>query len=115
MIRPYLTNIIDEHKDGWKIQLTMEVTFVTVIKDSDKDSNEDSDKNYNDPYTIHIHGDETTKIIEHLDSLSKEYQGSLKTKMKRSDLVFDSVDPLCYKFHKISLNRDGSYIDSPEY
>ena len=49
MIRPYLTNITDEHKDGWKIQLTMEVTSVPVIKDSDKDSNEDSDKNFNEP------------------------------------------------------------------
>ena len=35
--------------------------------------------------------------------------------MKRSDLVFDSVDALYYKFHKISLNRCGSYIDFPEW
>ena len=33
--------------------------------------------------------------------------------MKRSDLVFDSVDALYYNIHKISLNRDGSYIESP--
>ena len=35
--------------------------------------------------------------------------------MKKSSLVFDSFDPLYYKFHKISLNRGGSYIDSPEW
>ena len=35
--------------------------------------------------------------------------------MKRSDLVFDSVDALYYKLHKISLNRSSSYIDFPEW
>ena len=27
----------------------------------------------------------------------------------------DSIDLLYYKLHKISLNRSGSYIDSPEW
>ena len=27
-IRPYLSSIINDHKDGWKIQLTMEISFV---------------------------------------------------------------------------------------
>ena len=40
---------------------------------------------------------------------------NLKTKMKRSDLVFDSVDALYYKIHKINLNKGGSYIDFPEW
>ena len=35
--------------------------------------------------------------------------------MKRSDLGFDSADALYYKLHKISLNRSGSYTDSPEW
>ena len=35
--------------------------------------------------------------------------------MKKSNHVFDSVDALFYKCHKISLNRGGSYIDSPEW
>ena len=45
----------------------------------------------------------------------EEYQTSLKTKRKRSDFVFDSVDALYYKLHKISLNRGDSYIDLPEW
>ena len=45
----------------------------------------------------------------------EEYQTSLKTRMKRSDLVFISVDALYYKLHKINLNRGSSYIDSPEW
>ena len=34
--------------------------------------------------------------------------------MKGSEFVFDNVDSLYYKFHKISLNRSGSYVDSPK-
>ena len=34
--------------------------------------------------------------------------------MRGSEFIFDSVDLLYYKFYKISLNRGGSYIDSPE-
>ena len=32
--------------------------------------------------------------------------------MKGSELIFDSIDLLYYKLHKISLNRRGSYTDS---
>ena len=32
--------------------------------------------------------------------------------MRRRD--FDSADSLYYNLHKISLNRGGSYIDSPK-
>ena len=35
--------------------------------------------------------------------------------MKGREFVFNSVDLLYYKLHKISLNRGGSYIDSPEW
>ena len=34
--------------------------------------------------------------------------------MRGSKFVFDNVDSLYYKLHKISLNRGGSYIDSPK-
>ena len=30
MIRPYLSKIIDDHKDEWKIQLTMEIGFISI-------------------------------------------------------------------------------------
>ena len=32
--------------------------------------------------------------------------------MKGSEPIFDSIDLLFYKLHKISLNRGGSYTDS---
>ena len=45
----------------------------------------------------------------------QKYQEELEKSMEGSDFVFDSADLLLYKLHKISLNRDGSYIDSPEW
>ena len=34
--------------------------------------------------------------------------------MRGSEFAFDSVHLLHYNLHKISLNRGGSYKDSPE-
>ena len=35
--------------------------------------------------------------------------------MSGNEFVFDSIDLLHYNLHKISLNRGGSYIDSPKW
>ena len=35
--------------------------------------------------------------------------------VKGSGFVFDYVQLLCYKCHKINSNRCGSYIDSPDW
>ena len=60
-------------------------------------------------------GNETDEISEDLfDSLLKRHQKGLEESMKGSEFVFDNVDCLYYKLHKISLNRGGSYIDSPK-
>ena len=57
-------------------------------------------------------GDETDEIIKELfDSLLQKYQKGLEESKRGSEFVFDSVDLLYYRFHKISLNRGGSYID----
>ena len=39
----------------------------------------------------------------------------LEESMRGSEFVFDCVDSLYYKLHKISLNRGESYIDSPKW
>ena len=60
-------------------------------------------------------GNETDKIIEELlDSFLQRPQKSLELSMRRIEFVFDSVNSLHYKLHKISLNRSGPYIDSPK-
>ena len=63
-----------------------------------------------------IIGDETDKIIEELfESLFAKMSKNLEKSMIGSEFVFNSVDLLYYKFHKISLNRGRSYIDSPKW
>ena len=70
-------------------------------------------KSYNIEIMI---GNETDEIIKNLfESLFQKYQEGLENSIKGSEFVFDNVNLLYYKFHKISLNRGGSYIDSPEW
>ena len=130
MIRPYLSDIIHDHKNQegqwkihsgnaitehktqgeWKIHLTMAVNFI-----SSKDSDETC--------TMHAKSDnveimmgETNEIIEKLfKSFLQRYQEGLEESMRGSEFIFDSVDALHYDLNKISLSRRGSYIDSPEW
>ena len=71
---------------------------------------------------MHLKGDnieiminyETDMVIRELsDSFKKIYKKNLES-VKGNDFVFDYVQLLYYKCHKINLNSDGSYIDSPE-
>ena len=62
-----------------------------------------------------INGIETNDIINELfKSFLRRYQEGLETKMRGSEFIFESVDLLYYSLHKISLNRGGSYIVSPD-
>ena len=80
-------------------------------KDADKKRIMHS-KNYNTEILI---GKERYKIITELfESLLFRYRIGLQELMKDSDLVFDYIDLLLGKFHKISLSDAGSYIDSPD-
>ena len=61
-------------------------------------------------------GNETDEIIKNLfEPFFQKYQEGLLKSMRGSEFDFDSVNSLYYKFHKISLNRGGSYIDSLEW
>ena len=51
---------------------------------------------------------------ELFESLRSRYQENVETSMRGSGFVFDSVQLLYYKCHKINFKRGGSYIDSPE-
>ena len=55
------------------------------------------------------------KLLDNFLSLLSKYQISLETTMRSGDFVFDCVNLMYYKCHKISFNRGGSYIDSPDY
>ena len=130
MVKPYLRDIIIDHKfrgewkvysgnevigyktqGEWKIQSTMIINFIS-FKDSDEIRTMHTKSN-----NIEIMmGNETDEIIEELfESLLQKCQEKLEEKMRGSEFVFDSVDLLHYNLHKISLNRGGSYIDFPKW
>ena len=108
-----MSDTINNHKSqiGWKIHLTMAINFF-------------SSKNSEEIRTMHsksdnieiMMGSETDEIIEDLfDSFLQRYKKRLVESIKGSEFVFDGVDSLYYKLHKINLKRGGSYIDSPEW
>ena len=62
-----------------------------------------------------IFSNEADEISEEFfESLLQKYQKGLEESMKGSEFVYDSVDLLHYKCHKISLNCGGPYKDSPK-
>ena len=63
-----------------------------------------------------MNGSDTDEIIKGLfESFLQKYEENLQEKMKGSDFEFDGVNFLYYDFNKISINRGGSYIDSPKW
>ena len=122
IIKPYLSDIINDHKtrgleryhsgnktwveetsNEWKIQLTMAINLI-------------SSKGPDETRTMHtksnnveiMMGSETDEIIEDLfESFLQKYQEGLGESMRGSKFAYDSADALY-------LNRGGSYIDSPK-
>ena len=63
-----------------------------------------------------VFGDDNDDIIEQLfESLLQKYDENLQNKMKGSEFEFDGVNFLYYDFNKTTVNRGGSYIDSPKW
>ena len=112
MIRPYLSDMINDHETygEWKIQLTMEIDFI-----SSKDSDEIRTVHTKSHNTEIIMGNKTDEIIAELfKSLLQNYQKNLEKSTRGSEIVFDSVDLLYYQLQKISLKRGGSNVYSPK-
>ena len=124
MIRPYLSDIINNHKTAknlrvhsrnevidyktqygeWKIQLTMSVDFI-----SSKDSDETCNMHTKSDNIEIIMRSATNDVIEELrESLLQKYQEGLEDSMRRTEFIFDSVDLLCYNLQKTSLSRKWS-------
>ena len=75
-------------------------------------SDEDSKKFY--PFYMHrmnlkVYDGFLTGMVadDLLESFLDDYQFSLRTKMKKSNLDYDRVKAFYYKLHKISINRGG--------
>ena len=109
MIRPYLVDVINDHKnnDEWKIQLIAAINFISSKADSDE-----THAMYTKSNNIEIMiGSDTNDAIEEIfKSLLQRYQENLKEKMRVIEFAFDAVNVLHYDLNKISLNRGGSCI-----
>ena len=112
LIEKYLRELLEEYKQKgeWKVQLTIEVNFISLKPGSDE-----TRIMYTRSDNIEImFGDNNDDIIEQLfESLLKKYEENLQNKMRGSEFKF-GVNFLYYDFNKTSTNRGGSYIDSPK-
>ena len=107
MIRMYLVDMINDHKNQseWKIQLSTEINFISSKSDSDESRIMHTKSNN---IEIMIGSDRNEVIEELFKSLLQRYQENLEEKMRGSEFVFDGVNALYYHLHKVNLNRGGS-------
>ena len=114
LIKPHLEDLINEKKNKgeWKLQLTAKISFVSLKPDSDETRLMHTRSNA----TEFMSGSETEEIIESLyRSLLQNYNDNLQGKMKGSDFVFNGINYFYYDFNRVSINRGGSYIESPKW
>ena len=114
LIEPYLIELINYYKNKgeWKIQLIAQINCISLRPGSDE-TRVMHTKSDNEEF---MNGSDTDEIIKELfKCLLQIYQENLQEKMRGSDFVFDGVNFLYHDFNKISINRGGSYIDSPKW
>ena len=111
-IRPYLRDLVNDLKQSntWKIQSAITIHFISSKYDNDED------------HVVHSKSDNieimSTDVVDEVkktlfDSLENRYQNNLEL-MRGSEFVFDNVQLLYYKCHKITFSGCGSYIDSSD-
>ena len=108
-----MRNVIIDLKNSntWKIEWTVAINFI-----SSKDAREKCfrhSRSNNIKFTSYNDANEI--VDEHFESICSRYEGNLETSMRGRDFIFDSVQLLYYKCHKINFKRGGSYIDSPDW
>ena len=111
-LKEYLSLIEKGEWKVWKVQLTIEVNFISLKPGSDE-----TFIMYTRSDNIErMFGDDNDDIIEQLfESLLKKYEENLQNKMRGSEFEFDGVNFLYYDFNRTSINSGGSYIDSPKW
>ena len=109
-MKSYLRNItIDlQNSDTQKIQLAIAINFI-------------SSKNVEKERVIHSRND-NIKLTSYndvddelLESLRSRCQGNLETSVTGINFIFDLVQLMYYRCHKVNFRRSSSYIDSPDW
>ena len=82
----------------WKIQLTIEINFISL--DDDEKGRVMHSRSDNIKFTSY--NDANEDVDELFDSLCSRYQGKFQTSMRKNDF-------------KVNFRRGGSYVDSPDW
>ena len=61
------------------------------------------------------YNDANEVVDELFDSFRLRHQDNLEKSVEGSEFIFDLVQMMYYKCHKINFRRVGSYIDSPDW
>ena len=105
--------MINDHRIArrvWKIQISMRVNFI-----SSKNTGENRIINvWSDNVSILRGSDKDNIIREMFRSFLRNYQQELNI-IKGSDFLFESVELMDYKLHRVRLRRGGSYVKSPKW
>ena len=114
LIKPYLYDLINVYKakGEWKLQLSVEIYFV-----SQKPGSDENRVMYTrtTPEEFMI-GSETEEVAEkHFMSIIQKYQDNLQNKMKGSGFIFNGINYLYYDLNRITISKCGSYIESPKW
>ena len=114
LMEKYLRKLINYYKNKgeWKVQLIAEISFISLKPGSDETRIMHT-RSDNEEF---MNGSDTDEIIKGLfESFLQKYEENLQEKMNGLEFEFDCVNFLNYDFNKISINRGGSYIDSPKW
>ena len=92
--------------------MTAEINFISLKPGSDE-TRVMYTRSFNEEIMKGSDTDEVIKLF--FESFLKKYEENLQEKIKGSDFEFDGVNFFYYDFNKTSINRGGSYIDSPQW
>ena len=113
-IEKYLRKLINYYKNKgeWKVQIIAEISFISLKLGSDETCVMHT-RSDNEEF---MNGSDTDEIIKGIfESFLQKYEENLQEKMKGLDFEFDGVNFLYYDFNKVSINRRGSYTNSPKW
>ena len=114
LIKPYLYVLINVYKakGEWKLQLSVEISFVSQKPGSDENRVMDT-RSTPEEFMI---GSETEENAEKLFMLIlQKCQDNLQNKMRGSDFIFNGINYLYYDLNRITISKGGSYIESPKW
>ena len=109
----YLRNIITDlqNSDTWRIQLTITINFTFS-----KDAEEECVMHLRSNNIKFASSNDTNEVVDELfESLCSRYQGNLDASVRGSYFIFDLIQLMYCKCHKVNFMLGGSYIDSPDW